>query len=326
MNTQRITETITAVIVPAFNASPFLRLTINSVIAQSWPDWELIVVDDGSSDDTANIVRDAASLDARIRLVRKGNGGIASTLNAGLGHLEPQHGFVAFLDHDDLWQPDTLAALHRGLTGSADAMASQGIGTYIDADGNRSLHGELERNFAERRKVADGKPVRCSSDEPVTFECMVCQNTVPASCILVRREAIDAVGQFDSECDGCQDWDYWLRLTRIGPIAVVNAVTVLYRRHPGNFSIDHTRMERSVWYIYAKLLASGRESMEYRRTVVTGMRENQRGVARLRMVWAARDLRHRRPLLAAMQAVRAARDYARSIRSTGGYSPANIAR
>ena len=94
-----------SVIIPAYNAAPYLAETLASVFAQSYPDYEIIVVDDGSTDDTLAVLEQFAD---RITLIRKPNGGPASARNAGLRQARGE--LLAFLDGDDLWLPDKLAA------------------------------------------------------------------------------------------------------------------------------------------------------------------------------------------------------------------------
>src|SRR5688572_3090637 len=99
---------LVSVIMPAYNSGRFLAESVRSVQAQTFGGWELIIVDDGSTDDTAAVARGFAESDARVRYVARANGGQAAARNTGLG--EARGPLVAFLDSDDLWLPGKLEA------------------------------------------------------------------------------------------------------------------------------------------------------------------------------------------------------------------------
>src|SRR5215204_696893 len=99
---------LVSVIMPAYNAGRYIAESVRSVQAQTFGGWELVVVDDGSADDTGEVVRRFAAADARVRYVRRPNGGQAAARNTGLA--EARAPFVAFLDADDLWLPEKLEA------------------------------------------------------------------------------------------------------------------------------------------------------------------------------------------------------------------------
>src|SRR5579883_1725222 len=100
-----------SVVIPTYNGEKYLAQTIESVLAQTLRDWELIIVDDGSQDNSPGIACDYAREEPRIRVVRQSNQGIAGARNRGLAESRPDAEFVAYLDHDDLWMPDALEAM-----------------------------------------------------------------------------------------------------------------------------------------------------------------------------------------------------------------------
>ena len=104
-------DTKVSVITPAYNASRLIRETIESVIAQTYTDWEMIIVDDGSKDNTAEIVRSYAEKDSRIILIQQQNGGSSSARNNGLRHATGR--YIALLDADDLWDSNFLEEMIR---------------------------------------------------------------------------------------------------------------------------------------------------------------------------------------------------------------------
>ena len=99
---------IVSIIIPVYNGERFLAETIAAVQFQTFVDWQLIVVDDGSSDSSLSISSSIAASDQRITVVSKQNGGVASARNFGLAQIDPSSQFVAFLDQDDRWHPDFL--------------------------------------------------------------------------------------------------------------------------------------------------------------------------------------------------------------------------
>ncbi|HWI41149.1 MAG TPA: glycosyltransferase family 2 protein [Verrucomicrobiae bacterium] len=112
---------LVSVIIPAYNVGQYLRQTIGSVQAQSGPRWELVVVDDGSTDDTPQILREMADGDPRIRVLRQDNAGSAAARNTGLDHARGK--YVTFLDGDDFWTPDFLSSLLEALRRSGKRLA-----------------------------------------------------------------------------------------------------------------------------------------------------------------------------------------------------------
>ncbi len=102
-----------SIILPVYNAGRFLDATLQMALAQTCADWELIAVDDGSTDETPILLQAFARQDRRIRVVTQANGGCASARNTGVNHIAANAEYVIFLDHDDLWEPDALETLLR---------------------------------------------------------------------------------------------------------------------------------------------------------------------------------------------------------------------
>src|ERR1041385_2095670 len=111
-----------SVVIPTYNGERHLVDSIETVLAQTIPFGELVIVNDGSVDATAKLARAYCDRDARIRLVEQPNGGIAAARNRGLQETDPAHEYVVFLDHDDLWCVNTLEALVEALTSHPEAV------------------------------------------------------------------------------------------------------------------------------------------------------------------------------------------------------------
>jgi glycosyltransferase involved in cell wall biosynthesis len=123
------------VVTPVFNGTNFVTETMDSVRDQTFKDFEHIVVDDGSTDGTAELVRRHAALDSRITLIQQRNQGLSAARNTGLRHANPSSDFVLFVDHDDLMRPRSLELLVAALQSEPDAVAAHGATAAVDGEG-----------------------------------------------------------------------------------------------------------------------------------------------------------------------------------------------
>jgi glycosyltransferase involved in cell wall biosynthesis len=200
-----------SVVLPTHNRSGLLPLTLRSVLRQHGVDFEVIVVDDGSTDDTAEVV--AGLGDPRIRLVRHDTPqGVAAARNRGIA--EARGAWVAFLDDDDLWAPDKLARQLEAANGAHCAWVYTGA-----------------VNVDDRLRILEGGPPPPPERVP---ELLKRYNPVPAgaSNVMVRADALARVGPFDPRLRRTEDWDLWIRLARDGQPAAVRRPLVAYRMHP----------------------------------------------------------------------------------------------
>jgi len=208
-----------SVVVPAYDAAAHVEATIESVLQQSLADLELIVVDDGSRDDTA--ARVAAVRDPRLRLVSQPNRGVCAARNRGIA--ESSGPLVAFLDADDLWYRDKLAVQTR-LLADRPTLAAVGARLHYIGKGDRILGVSGQAvGEDERRRVRRG--------EIVPF---------PLSSLVVRRRALDQAGAFDTSLDATpgqvEDLELLSRLAAVGELATAPAVLGAYRVHAGSVS------------------------------------------------------------------------------------------
>ena len=295
-----------SVVIPTYNGSRFIAQTIQSVQDQTLDDWDLVVVDDGSRDGTAEIVEERARLDPRVRLIRQENQGEAAARNRGLAGVAPDSRFVIFFDHDDVWEPAALATLHAALLADPAAIGAQGLARFVDANGERFGIGHAEAMGRDRRAIVGGRIVDWPSDAPTTFSVLILTPRVwtPGQ-VLLRREVVDRVGPFDAATDWACDLDYWLRVTVHGHIVLVDDVVIDYRRHEAAQSNHMRRVWRQIPRIYRKLLASPDLTAEQRELVRLGYRLRHWENARLWLGWA-RDSVRRRELRAAATEVRRA--------------------
>jgi glycosyltransferase involved in cell wall biosynthesis len=210
-----------SVIVPAYNAARFVVASLESVVNQTFSDFEVIVVDDGSTDETAALVQPFARRDGRFRLMHRPNGGIAAARNTAL--TEARGEFIALLDSDDLWMP---VWLERQL----------GILRH------RPDIGVLSANCLNLGSSADGKPLKPVGHgaiidltllDLIRFEDSVCIQSV------FRRAVPDAIGWFDASFRSSEDYDFWLRAAAGGFRVSFNPTPLgYYRRRPDSVSSD----------------------------------------------------------------------------------------
>ncbi len=208
-----------SIIVASHNQAQFLPHAIESALAQTDGDLEVVVVDDGSTDDSAEVA--GRYVDPRVTLIRQENRGLSAARNAGL--LRSTGETVAFLDADDLLLPDHLETLGAFLRESPDYDAVAGNCRWIDGTG-----GELPGG--SRRPAADGPE-------------LLLGNPFHVAALLVRRAALDEVGLFDEALVAGEDWDLWMRLALAGRrIGVSDRVVSLYRQHDSQMTQDAGRM------------------------------------------------------------------------------------
>jgi glycosyltransferase involved in cell wall biosynthesis len=218
-----------SLVVATFNHARHLPDALGSALAQTLRDVEVIVVDDGSTDDTPEVL---AAYGDRIRVVRQSNRGLPAARNAGLA--VSRGAYVAFLDADDVLAPTKLAEQVALLEGAA-----AGAGwTYCDVRLEEEATGvatTTSERFAYRSRRLDGR----------LFAELIRGNFIPAIAPLVRRSALDAAGLFDERLDALEDWDLWLRLALVAEARYSPRVLATYRVRKEGMSQDRARMDRN---------------------------------------------------------------------------------
>lgn len=234
---------LVSVIMPVYNGEPFLAEAIRSVLDQRYPDWELIVVDDGSTDATPQIVAHAD--DARIRYTRQENRGQAAALNRGLDLA--QGVYITTLDADDSLTPDSLLDRVRWLEAHADDGAVYADGYYCTV--------ELEPT----RRFSDHRPTNVDGDiYPALISTPIFGT---GACVLVRAEVLHRWHiRYDDSIVMCQDWDFYIRLAEHVRYGYVDSISVHYRVHPSNMTstVGVARHIDSIMRTRFKVLESSR--------------------------------------------------------------------
>ena len=233
---------LVSIIMPAYNGETFLEQAIYSVLAQTYNNWELLVVDDGSIDHTAKII--AAFQDPRLRYTYQENRGQAAALNRGLELAEGE--YVTTLDTDDWYTQESLAERVRFLEQNPQHGAVYGDGQYCTTAGepfNRfssiCLHGV----------VGD------------IYDDLINLNFGTGAVVLIRRSVLEQHQlRYDETIVWCQDWDFYLRLAEKSTFGCIEAITVCYRMHDTNMTLamPSTRRLESTICTRLKVLASPR--------------------------------------------------------------------
>jgi glycosyltransferase involved in cell wall biosynthesis len=224
-----------SVVIPAYNASATLAETLASLSAQTFDDFDAIVVDDGSSDDTGSVA--AGTGDARIRVVSTPNGGVARARNHAIS--QARGAFVAFLDADDLWEPQKLEQQVAALGDDPEAGVCVTGAFRID----------------KRSQVFATMPLPRPDD--------ICRtlllNAMAVGYIssgLVRKSVLDTVGGFDPRFSYCADWDLWLRLSTATQFKIVEEPLTGYRTYAGSMSSDARLLERDTFAVLDAFFAT----------------------------------------------------------------------
>lgn len=239
---------LVSVVVPCFNQASFLDEAIESVLAQTYPHFELIVVDDGSTDNTAEV----AARHPGVRLLRQDNAGLSAARNAGL--RESGGDFVVFLDADDRLKPRALEVGLRALRAHPECAFVSGQVELTSHDGSllrAAQHRVIDRDH--HRVLLEGNAI------------------LSHATVMYRRQAFDVVGDFDTSLDACEDYDLYLRITRRFKAYTHDECVAEYRRHGGNMHRDPARMLTAALAALRKQRKAARRSTADRRAYVHGL-------------------------------------------------------
>jgi len=212
---------LVSIMMPAYNAEQYIVQAIESVLAQTYQDWELIIVNDGSTDHTPTLLLNYS--DPRIRIIHQSNGGEATARNTALRHMRGE--FVAFLDADDAFLENHLELGIQFLNDNPHYDGVYSDGYHIDAHGNR-----LQTLSSNRRGPFEGH----------IFGEIVRASDVfgPPICVLIRRNLIDRFHlEYDSEIVIGPDWDFFIQYAELGKFGNIPALTCLYRVHDTNITL-----------------------------------------------------------------------------------------
>ncbi len=211
-----------SIIIPAYNASETIAQTLESVIVQTHPNWEAIVVDDGSTDETAEIVSSFIEREPRIQLLRQTRAGEAGARNAGLSHV--RYHWLLFLDADDWIAPAHLETMLKETVLDPNLSAVHCGSARVAADGTV---------LVEKYHAPAGD----------LFPTLARRAAFPVHACIVRRSVVESVGMFDTSLVKSPDWDLWQRIARTGArFGSVREVLAFYRMTSNAASLDAHQM------------------------------------------------------------------------------------
>jgi len=246
-----------SVIIAAYNAMRFLPTTLDSVFRQTFSDYEVIIVNDGSSDDIEQWI--AGVTHSGVKFVSQNNQGLSAARNTGLNYAEGQ--YIAFLDADDLWDPTKLEKQVRVLDENSDVGLVYNWVDSIDENGN--IQWSIRKNSVEGnvwQKLIEHNLIECGS--------------VP----MIRYSCFEAVGVFDKKIDYAQGWDMWLRIAAYYPFKVIKEPLTYYRSHPHNKSKNWEPVELNHKIIIEKAFKSAPDNLKH-------LKNKSYGFAYLILAW-----------------------------------------
>ncbi|MFB2969902.1 glycosyltransferase [Aerosakkonema sp. BLCC-F183] len=231
-----------SVIIPVYNGKKTIRETIESVLHQTFSDWELIVINDGSNDGTLEVI--ANIKDTRLNVFSYPNAGQAASRNRGLSKAHGE--FIAFLDADDVWMPDKLELQLKALQTNSQAAVAYSWTDCIDESGQflrRGNHINLTGNVYAQMLLTD----------------FLEHGSNP----LIRRDALNQVGSFDESLPPAEDWDMWLRLAARYQFVAVPSVQILYRVSANSASSNLGKMEAACLQVIERAFSQAPDSLQF---------------------------------------------------------------
>lgn len=210
-------DTVT-VVIPTYNGKKTLRSTVESVVSQTYPKLEIIVVDDGSSDGTEKCIKDYIK-QGKIRFLRQNNRGIAAARNTGLRACSSE--YIALLDHDDLWDADKVEK-------QVNFIEKERIDFVFCLMRWQRLNGDVDF------------PPMGSCEESKIIEKLLQQCAIASSTTLFRKKILDKAGLLDENFRYCEDWDWWIRIASCCRVACLPQYLVTRRDQSTSFSITYT--------------------------------------------------------------------------------------
>jgi glycosyltransferase involved in cell wall biosynthesis len=213
-------QPLTTVVITCYNIHEYITEAISSVLDQSYRKYEIVIVDDGSTDETRNVI--FPFLNNNVKYLAKKNGGPSSARNMGIAHAEGD--LIAFLDGDDIWEPDKLLCQVNAMLNNPNAgMIFSDFSTF-DSSGlfvsckNRSMFRNLE---------------------PLEYHYLVARNNfIYPSTVIVRKSCFEQCGVFDETLRGPEDWDMWLRIARHFDVLGLHSSLARIRQHSSNISTN----------------------------------------------------------------------------------------
>ena len=220
-------QPLISIIVPVYNGKKYIEKTVETFIAQTYENFELLLINDGSTDDSLLIIEGLAKKDKRIRVLDKPNGGIAHARNFGINLSQGE--FVAFCDQDDFWLPTKLEK-------QVPLLEQSKVGLVYSWAMKEFTHPVNNRITVEKHNGRNQ-----------VFKSLVLENLIPTCSVIVRKSLLEQVGFFDEQKDlmGVDDWNLWLRLSLITEFDFVEEALSIHVFHGSNYSSNNAIMHKA---------------------------------------------------------------------------------
>jgi glycosyltransferase involved in cell wall biosynthesis len=233
---------LVSVVVPAYNVSKTIGDTINSILKQTFTDFEVIIINDGSTDNTLEVIDQIR--DPRIQVFSYENGGLPEARNRGIDRATGE--FITFIDADDLWTPDKLERQVDSLQQNPEAGLAYSWTCFMDSEGksfSKDFPYNVEGNVYPRLLV--GNFITSGSN------------------VMLRASAIESVGRFDRNLKSIEDWDYWLRVAAQWPFVLVPQYQILYRQSATSMASKIDVMEKYSLIVIDRAFAKAPPELQF---------------------------------------------------------------
>jgi glycosyltransferase involved in cell wall biosynthesis len=260
-------------VMAAYNATAYLERAVEAVMNQEFTDFACRIVDDGSTDGTADLARRLTANDSRFIVEEVTHGGQSAARNFGVTQL-PLTEYLSFPDADDVWHPEALSSLITAAD-DFDGIGAHALGDWVDVDGTPFGDGEFARFGRERFTVRRFKKHLIPLDQPTSFDSLLWSCTVyPPGVWILRRDAFDRAGGFDPGIRQFEDWDLQIRASRFGDFAFLDKVIVDYRLHPAQITAN-PRAEDAIGPLRDKTVRSSLNTPHQRKAATLAWRAHE---------------------------------------------------
>ncbi|QLE56153.1 glycosyltransferase family 2 protein [Nostoc sp. TCL26-01] len=253
-----------SVVIPAYNAMAYLPTTLDTLFQQTFTDFEVLIINDGSTDNIIEWISQLADL--RIRLITQENQGLTGAHNTGVIHAQGE--YIAFLDADDLWEPTKLEKQVACLDKNPEVGLVDTWVMLIDENG-----------------TSTGTVLKTNGEGNIWKQIIQCTTVVCGSSPLVRSVCFQQVGLFDPAMGGSSDWDMWIRIAARYAFALVKEPLTLYRQHRSSMSKNCERVFRENQAVIEKTFKSVPAELQY-------LKQHTYALVYLYLAWRALDNRN----------------------------------
>ena len=242
-------------------------------------------------------MEDYARKDARIQVLSQANAGVSAARN--LGAAQSNTPLLIFLDADDVWEPGALAHLRTTLAAHPDAPAAYGLARYIGKSGEPIDPGVCEGHQRFRLGLEEGRVIVWPDLRPTTFAVeAVLERVMTCGTLLLRRQAFVQAGQFDVDLRMWEDWDCWLRVSRLGDLVFTDTLVLGYRQYDTNVSGRLDLLEAGEWAVRFKLLETVKDNPAHLQIARKALKYRHRCAAVHRFQAAKERVQEKRPAAA----------------------------